>query len=740
MDRSRKSFSEYSSLVVIAAAIICLLLMKDTGTTAAVCWLAVVFSVSYFLRPLIPINRLKLPDSGFGLSFGAGIFLCFYPAWTFSAVTGVEFADAVVYSSFVIMSVAGLAVRKFIYREDYARFFDFKKFLNGFAVFAVIFVAFFWVIGFNPSVDPGTENYMDFGFMQTIYRQKSAIPVDPWFAGTKLNYYYLGQSLSVYMCRLCHTTPEFGYNLMLCTFIGMVFMMVYELVSGVANCLVPKFSPKDLCVGAAGIFGGSIAAFAANPHWLLYGILAAPLSHMFGDGDHGYWFPDGTVYINTSTGDPDNGKNEFPAYSVILGDLHAHVINLIFVLPLLAILFDMCLTESDKDRDKELSTKSVAGHLLLISMLLGYYKGANYWDFAIYYVITGAVILFTDLGRKGIRAKMFLDFAAKALFVTVISIVSILPFTLNFIKMESGVYMCDNHSPFDKLAVLWLLPVAGTVCLIAFLYSKRGRDIVSNRTGCLGFLAFMLCTVGLVITPEIVYVKDIYGDANQRFNTMFKLTYQAFTLFAVIIGIAFAFVLYGVLAEHNRRKNMLMAVLFVVTAALSVSYTPYSSYQWFGKYWNSSARIGISSLRPLYADDFYSFEMESYDRLKDDDRKVLNIIEAAGDSYTHESALSVYSGACTPLGWYVHEWMWHNDPEPVRQRADSVRYFYCSGDIEYCREFLKQYDTDYILVGPAEVCKYAVNRNGFWNFGEPVADKIWQDCELSLIKVDKSRL
>ena len=733
MDRFRKSFSEYSSLAVIGAVILCFILMKDTGTTAALCWLAVVFCVSFFMRPFFATGNLRFPDGGFGLSFGTGLFLCFFTTWTFCALTGFEYSDAAVYTSTLLLFISGYAIRRFILKEPYAQADDLKKQLNGFAVFAVIFLAFFWVIGFNPVIDSGTENYMDFGFMQTIYRQKRAIPFDPWFSGAKLNYYYLGQSASVFMCRLSHTTPEYGYNMMLCTFIGMVFLMVYELTSAVADNLLPSFNQKDRCTRLGGILSGSMAAFAANPHWLIYGLLGPVLSKLFGNNDYRYWFSDGTVYIHTDSGDPDNGKNEFPAYSVILGDLHAHVINLIFVLPLLAILFDLCLSE-----EEEGSRKSIAYRLVLISMLLGYFKGANYWDFAIYFVITGAVIVFTDLKRRGFSLKTTAVIVSKAVLVSVISIVSILPFTLNFIKMESGVKLCDNHTPVIKFLVLWLAPIIVTVSLIRVLYSKRTDDMVFGKTARAGFLAFMLCTIGLIITPEIVYVVDIYGEANSRFNTMFKLTYQAFTLFAFITGVAFAFCLFRIYTKE--RQTRFFAGLLVAFAILSVTYTPYAAHQWFGDFWKSEKRIGISSIAGLYRDEFYEFEMEAYERLMEDDRKVLNIIEVAGDSYRHESALSVYTGACTPLGWYVHEWMWHNDPEPVRERADRVRHFYSAGDEEFCRNFIRLYNIDYVFVGPSEVCKYYVNRNGFRNLGEPVAEMIWQDVELALIKIDRSKL
>ena len=45
-----------------------------------------------------------------------------------------------------------------------------------------------------------------------------------------------------------------------------------------------------------------------------------------------------------------------------------------------------------------------------------------------------------------------------------------------------------------------------------------------------------LCAIGLVLIPELVYVRDIYENGNARANTMFKLTYQAYILFGMTMG------------------------------------------------------------------------------------------------------------------------------------------------------------------------------------------------------------
>lgn len=735
MDRFRKSFSDCFSPAVAALVVICFLIIRDPGTTAALGWLAVVFSISFITRPFMS-NGTETFDERFALRFGLGFFLCFYSAWVISAVFKIDYSDAICHITFLVLAAAGYAVRRFSEKKPYITRGEFFRFLNGFAIFAVIFLVFFWVIGFNPVIDPGTENYMDFGFMQTIYRQKTAVPKDLWFSGTNLNYYYLGQSAAVYMCRLSHTTPEYGYNLMLATFSGMVFLMTLEIVYSAVIYLIPRSEKRKTCAALGGVAGATVAAFAGNPHWLLYGIFIPFCDKITGSlRELSYWISDGTVYIRQEIGDADNGKTEFPAYSAILGDLHAHVINLIFVLPLVMLLFDLCFEKKEDDRKL-----SGLYYLIMISMLLGFYKGTNYWDFAIYYVITGAVIVFTDLKRSGLLPSTIGRIVVKAALVTAVSFVVILPFTLNFVKMESGIEIAPVHSPLIKLLVLWAPFVAVTCGLIYYLYFAKRIEGIPEVTRA-GLLAFMLCTIGLVIVPEIIYVKDIYGENNLRFNTMFKLTYQAFVLFAVITGITFALMIADVYSRREVAwgKNALLFVmgLYII---LSATYTVHSVNRWYGKITDPSKRRGISALQSLRNDDTYGFEMEAYDVLMADDKRVLNIVEAAGNSYTHESALSVYTGACTPAGWFVHEWMWHNDPDPIRERADRVAFFYTGGNEEYCRNFLKLYDVDYILVGPAEVCRYPVNREGFKNLGQVIVRTVWMDSELSLIKVDRSTL
>ncbi|MFQ7627828.1 MAG: DUF2298 domain-containing protein [Blautia wexlerae] len=49
-------------------------------------------------------------------------------------------------------------------------------------------------------------------------------------------------------------------------------------------------------------------------------------------------------------------------------------------------------------------------------------------------------------------------------------------------------------------------------------------------------LVLVLCAMGLIFIPEIVYVRDIYEKTAPRANTMFKLTYQAYIMFGIMMA------------------------------------------------------------------------------------------------------------------------------------------------------------------------------------------------------------
>ena len=111
--------------------------------------------------------------------------------------------------------------------------------------------------------------------------------------------------------------------------------------------------------------------------------------------------------------------------------------------------------------------------ILFAAVLLGMFRWTNYWDFVIYFVVTGGVVLFTNIVLMKGQGKWVIGVtAAQAAEVLAIGTIVILPFTLNFETMVQGVAVAQNHSLPHQLLILWGLPGILTVIFVIFFWRK----------------------------------------------------------------------------------------------------------------------------------------------------------------------------------------------------------------------------------------------------------------------------
>lgn len=190
---------------------------------------------------------------------------------------------------------------------------------------SVFLVFLFWtyLAGFHPAAH-GTEKYMDFGFMQSMMRSTTLPAQDMWFAGKSFNYYYGGQYLAVFLTKLTGTSVEITYNLMRTMVAAFAFVLPFSLVRQMLKDKLRAGRKWSLDLG--GILAGMAVSMSGNLHYIIYGIILRLLKIKTD-----YWFPSSTRYIGFDpavTG--DETIHEFPSYSFVLGDLHAHVINVFY--------------------------------------------------------------------------------------------------------------------------------------------------------------------------------------------------------------------------------------------------------------------------------------------------------------------------------------------------------------------------------------------------------------------------
>ena len=614
-------------------------------------------------------------------------------------------------------------------------------------LFFAVFLMWTYLAGFHPAAH-GTEKFMDYGFMEAMMRSKTLPATDIWYSQGKINYYYGGQYFAVFLTKLSGTQVELTYNLMRTFVAAFAFVLPFSLVRQMTVDMQGKkvYGWKKRLPSITGFIAGLAVSIAGNMHYVVYAQIIPLIQKLKGQEVDSYWFPDATRYIGFNPDVPDKTIHEFPCYSFVLGDLHAHVVNIMFVLLLLGLLYAwMQKVRNTTPSVEKLGAKKfwmqqlLMPHILAAAMLLGMFHWTNYWDFVIYYVVTGGTVLFMNIiCLKGDIKRIIAGTAAQAVEIFAVATVIILPFTLQFTTMVQGVRLAQNHSLPHQLLILWGLPTILTLVFVISLivgklkrlnHKSLYRLMKAIRTPDLFAVIMGLCAIGLVAIPELVYVRDIYENGNARANTMFKLTYQAYIMF----GMTMVYVIFRQLFVN--RKKILKAVGVIGLALLlwTCGYFGKSVDSWFGQVLDPSQYKGLNATAFLETD--YAEDVGAIRWLKENIEGSPVVLEANGDSYSEYERVSAMTGLPTVMGWYVHEWLWRNDVADLNAKADEIETIYTSTNAAEVQMLVEKYDISYIFVGSCEREKYAdLNNEVLQSLGEIVYQD--PDYETYIVKIE----
>lgn len=617
-------------------------------------------------------------------------------------------------------------------------------------IFFAAFLMWTYFAGFHPQAY-GTEKFMDYGFMEAMMRSTTLPTTDLWYSQGKINYYYGGQYFAVFLTKLSVTKVAKTYNLMR-TFVAafafaMPFSLVYQMVR---DRMDGQLTGKKRCVPPmAGLTAGISLSLAGNGHYIVYKWVLPWIQKLQGvESDSSYWFPDATRYIGYNPyREEDRTIHEFPSYSFVLGDLHAHVVNILFVLLLIGILYAwMKKMKSQRLDQVDLRTSAfwkremLSPYLLLAGLLLGMYQWTNFWDFVIYFVVTGGVMLFGNIVRLGGRIRKILAVTiVQALELLAVSYLVILPFTIQFDSMVDGVGIAKYHSYFYQLLVLWGIPVLLVLVFVISLLREKLKQVehkslyslmAATDVPDLFALIIGLCAFGLILIPELVYVRDIYENGNARANTMFKLTYQAYILFALTMGYG----IYRLLIVTRNKLSKVLAGVVLFFLVWTFGYLGNSVKAWFGDVWKVSDYQGLDAT--TFLEQQVPEDAAAIRWLRANITGSPVVLEAPGDSYTKYERVSAATGLPTVIGWRVHEWLWRSNVADVDFKAEDVRRIYTSTDEDQVKRLLTNYDVSYIFVGSTEREKYGDSLNE--SLLQSLGTVVFQDetYDTYIIKVD----
>lgn len=764
-------------------------------------WYVFIFVLGMFAYPLIRLALPGLRQYAYALGRVGGLVLLAWLAWMGGSV-GVPYTRLSIGVALALIAVTGFALwmkRRQEFKDDW----DSNR--RFFVMVEIVFLAFFIIdliirLGNSDMWHPskGGERPMDFSYFNAVLKSTSFPPYDPWYAGGYINYYYYGFVLAGTPVKLLGIVPSIAYNFILPTWFALVALGAFgigygvverqtstvedegysafnlRLVAGLAASLFTIFLGNlgtiQLIVNALQRIaapGGTIPAETGlfqRWGWMAQGLwkmISEQAMLPIGRGDW-YWFPSRVIPAG-----PGNEITEFPLFTFLYSDLHAHML----VMPL--ALFIIAWALSFVRSRAKLTLGEWIASFGFGALFIGALKPTNTWDLYTYYLLAAIAVAYTlfryfdwkdYFGLPPVLGKAGLAVGAAG-FLYVLSSLFYLPFSQWFGQAYNSVdFWQASRTSFSSyftqwglflfIIMAWLVwetrewmavtPVSRLnglraytlvieivlavfiALLVFFLFDgvKVGllalplalwAAILILRADLPDTKRFVLFLIGTALAISIaVELIALVGDIG-RMNTIFKLYLQAWMMFAVSAAAAFGWLL-NVFTTWRFRWRMIYqtglygllagAFLFTLTAStdkISDRINPEAPRTLDGMEYMNHSELWDGQVMDLRQD------YRAIRWMQDTIEGSPVIVEANCSEYRWCTRYTIYTGLPGVVGWNWHQRQQRGVFAPqVQRRVDEIGTFYTTTDVQVALNFLKKYDVKYIVVGQLERNVYPV--------------------------------
>jgi YYY domain-containing protein len=702
-----------------------------------VIWWLVLEIIGLVTLPIASQVARNLKDNGYSISKPLGLLLLTYISWIISIFSG--------YSYFtVLVSIAIIGACSFLKCILKGKTQVDKKYLIRFELlFAAAFVIFAIIRAYSPDIYwTGGEKFMDISFINSILRTSGFPPHDPWMSGTVMYYYYFGYLIVADLIKLTSVNPSVAFNLATASF----FALAFTTAIGIGYNLTGK------------IKYGIITAFFVTIAGNLVGFLQL-MEILFRKSDvinnilsFNYWTASRVI--------PDT-INEFPFFSLLHGDVHAHMISITFQLLILLLLLNIFKSGS-------LETIPV----LVLGLAIGFLYPLNTWDYPVYLVLSILVIgsnaFLSTNNTKPFKSKYYLKIIMAISTVAVSSYLLYLPYhisyklgkTISFVSegrtelvyylavyglflyliywfvipkptksfprplyLISALILLSIISFLLKFELLILLAPLLILSILSMLSILKERD--NNRV----FVIILVITGALLsLFCELFYIKDALGSANPayiRLNTVFKLYLDIWVLWAVPAG-------YAIFHFRDSLSQKKIWGIFAIVLIIMVSVYPvFATIGKSGMFRGEPSLDGEMYVKNEHPQDYMAILWF---------RNITGqpvVLQAPGDLYQWNTYITAFTGLPTVIGWAGHELNWRF---PARQETDArwsdVNRIYTSLDSDEVAALLKKYNVAYIYFGEAEAKRYG--SPGFFDSHPERFEKVFEFGDVVVYDVSQN--
>jgi YYY domain-containing protein len=711
-------------------------------------WWLVLELIGFAALPLTTWIFKNLKDNGIALTKIMGLLFVTYFSWVLTHL-GYNYGTVIVGSSVLIVLAISLVIFSFKGCP-----FDLKALLRTEVLFTSAFLVFVIIRAYSPDIYwTGGEKLMDISFINLILRSTSFPPVDPWLSGEPMQYYYFGYLVAANLIKLSNVPPSIGFNLGVATMFALSATAAY----GIGKDLVSNNRVFALIIMTFVVVFGNPAGFIQLLVTLFvpkyHGVFNVPPGDVLTRlAAYNYW-PTSRVIPNTI--------NEFPYFSFIQADLHAHMIAIAFQLLMIALLLN--LLRGGKEYNIPL--------LAVITLLLGFMFPLNSWDYPTYAIFFVMVLVAWRIrvsakeskndgftGRiLSVHPAELAKLAVVGAVVIISSILLYLPYhllasnvshslrlvtygqtgiifylgvfgiMLFFLLVYSILYFYDHYYPDMKmiLAGLTIAIVAAylthieILVIILPLIVMSMYLLVKEEDPSIQFI-YLLILLGALLSLfcELFYIQDSFGITSPqyiRFNTVFKIYVQHWIVWALAAGAAFYHLWLwnregmedmGNMAnivnirDMDDLKRKGFAVLSIILVLAAISYPVFATYSRCSNFKGNPTLDGAAYLKQQYQNEYNAIMW--LDNLSG----TPVVLQSPGQTYKLNTHVTAFTGLPTVLGWAGHEINWRNGADIVNERWYEVPRVYTSSDVDTVNGILDKYNVEYIYVGGVEEERY----------------------------------
>lgn len=743
-------------------------------------WLASVLALTAAAVPICARLFQRFPDNGAALAPGVAFAtLALVAYWVGHVRWGAGVAALSVLSVFALGAAAART----------AELPDRRAVIGPLAVFVAAFAFFVAVRAVDPSVHAaGGEKFLDFALLKSIFLAESLPPEDPWFAGKRVRYYYGGiLSISAF-AQAIDVAPRYAYNFGLATCYAALTTGAY----GVAAAVADHRDRSTVLAGLLAVFFVGLAGPLATPVRVLLGFLPydlvyeygraavagirAPLADAFATATHlDQWNAWIARYVVPDT------ITVTPMWSYLNGDLHAHVIAPIFLVPAIGVAFEgWRATDPRRRAVLLLGVLPVFAGALAITSTWSLPTAAGIGFLALALADPHPASLLPERAAQRVptaadargELSRYALAAGGGLVVGLVGAAFAAPFLLFQAPPNEGIGWLPPRSPlapyllaygtFVAIFVAYLarcaaldarraalltlaagalvaVAVTQTAGAAALLLVLLGAAWYLRRTDRAGFAAVLVVAgAGLLLVVEFAYAKVWPHDPRApRWNTVYKVSMQVAVIWGLGAAIAAASLLEpaverarAVVADTTPTLSradwagVVVAVLVVLSAATFPALALKAHFD-DPPYEPKDATLDATD----FVEDYHPQEAEAFEWLRTNvDGQPTMLTAGAEPMYTWLNAPTVFTGIPAVLGWR-HEKGYRPDPV-YEERRDDVRFMY-RGDQRTQALLFDKYDVQYVYYGPVERERYP---NA--TFGGPGVDLVYKNERVSIYRVD----